>query len=148
TSSGPFFEQDYPYNGDLNYGRSDFDIGKAFKIYGMWQPVFFRGSHSWMEKVIGGWSLSGIFTVHSGFPWTPVVSLNGSLYCGNCGYGQLLPAAYLGGAGTSTSTDAFKTVAASNFPNGGMAYFTPPIATTYTGNNFGNSLPQTPFARR
>ena len=91
TSSGPFFEQDYPFNTDLNYGRSDFDIGKAFKVFAMWQPVFFHGSHSWMEKIAGGWALSGIFTIHSGFPWTPVVSVQGgSLYCGTCGYGLVL----------------------------------------------------------
>lgn len=149
TSSGPFFEQDYPYDVDLNNGRSDFDIGKAFKIYAMWQPVFFHDSHSWMEKVIGGWSLSGIFTIHSGFPWTPVVSVQGgSLYCGTCGYGLLLPAAYLGGAGTSTSIDAFKTVEASNFPQGGAAYFSTPSYTAFQGSDFGSALPQAPGMRR
>src|SRR5207247_9031350 len=91
TSSGPYFEQPYPYNLSLNYGRSDYNVGKSFKLYGMWQPVIFHGSNSWMEKIVGGWSLSGIFTLHSGFPWSPVVSVQGgSLYCGTCGYGALL----------------------------------------------------------
>ncbi len=149
TSSGPYFEQDYPFDVNLNYGRSDFDVGKAFKIYALWQPVFFHGSHSWMEKVVGGWSLSGIFTVHSGFPWTPVVSVQGgSLYCGTCGYGQILPSAFLGGAGTSTSNDAFKTVANSNFPQGGAAYFATPTYTAFTGTDFGSALPQPPGMRR
>jgi len=148
TSSGPYFEQDYPYDLNLNYGRSDFDVGKTFKIYALWQPVFFHGSHSWMEKVIGGWSLGGLFTMHSGFPWTPVVGFGGSLYCGTCGYSQLLPAAFLGGAGTSTSNDAFKTVPNSNFPNGGAAYFVPPTFTAFTGPDFGPALPQPPGMRR
>ena len=38
----------------------------------MWQPVFFHGSRGWLEKIAGGWSISGIFNIHSGFPWTPL----------------------------------------------------------------------------
>ena len=64
----------------------------------------------------------------------------GNLYCGTCGYSTLYPAAYLGGAGTSTSNDQFKTGA--NYPNGGTAYFSNPTYTAFTGNNFGPALPQ------
>jgi len=145
TSSAPYSEQDYPYNPSLNYGRSDYNVGKAFKLYGLWQPVFFHGSNSWMEKIAGGWSLSGILNLHSGFPWSPVLNFSGSLYCGTCGYSQLLPAAYLGGAGTSTSNDQFKT--GSNYPKGGAAYFSTPTFTPYSGSNFGSSLPQTGVSR-
>ncbi len=146
TSSAPYSEQDYPYDPNLSYGRSDYNVGKAFKLFGMWQPVFFHGSRSWMEKVAGGWSLSGILNIHSGFPWSPVVNVGpGSLYCSTCGYTQLLPAAYLGGAGNSTSNDQFKT--GSNFPNGGAAYFAVPTYTLYT-NGFGNANPQAPGVER
>src|SRR5713226_8199228 len=145
TSSAPYSEQVYPYNPCLNYGRSDYNVGKAFKLYGLWQPVFFHGSNSWMEKIAGGWSLSGILNLHSGFPWSPVLNFSGSLYCGTCGYSQLLPASYLGGAGTSTSNDAFKT--GSNYPNGGAAYFSTPTFTAYSGTNSGTALPQTGIRR-
>jgi hypothetical protein len=146
TSSAPYSEQNYPYDPGLNYGRSDYNVGKAFKLYGMWQPVFFRGSNNWVEKIAGGWTLSGIFNIHSGFPWTPVVNIaGGSLYCGQCGYTQLLPATYLGGAGSSTSNDQFKT--GSNYPNGGAAYFSTPTYTPYPGNTFGSALPQTGIRR-
>ncbi len=149
TSSGPYFEQPYVYNLDLDYGRSDYNVGKSFKLFGMWQPVFFHGSKKWVEKIAGGWSISGILNIHSGFPWTPVASVvGGSIYCGQCGYGQLFPAAYVGGAGTSTSNDRFKSVANSNFPNGGTAYFTTPTYTAYDSSNFGNALPQSPGVRR
>jgi hypothetical protein len=149
TSSGPYFEQDYPYNLNLDYGRSDYNIGKAFRLFGVWQPTFFHGSRSWLDKVVGGWSLSPIFNIHSGFPWSPVVSVaRGSLYCGNCGYSLLYPAAYLGGAGSSTSNNAFKTVANSNFPNGGKVYFATPIYTAFSGTSFGPALPQAPGVRR
>jgi hypothetical protein len=145
TSSAPYSEQDFPYQPSLNYGRSDYNVGKAFKLYGMWQPVFFHSEHAWMEKIAGGWSLSGIFNIHSGFPWTPVVNFSGSLYCGTCGYSQLPAAAYLGGAGSSTSNDQFKT--GSNYPNGGAAYFSTPTFTAYSGNNFGSALPETGIRR-
>ena len=116
----------------------------------MWQPVFFHGNNAWIEKIAGGWSLSGIWNWHSGFPWNPLVSVNGgSLYCGQCGYSTLLPAAYLGGAGSSTSNDQFKT--GSNYPanplNGGK-YFSTPTYTAYSDTNFGNALPQSPGVLR
>ena len=157
TSSGPYFEQPYPFNLSLNYGRSDYNVGKSFKLYGTWQPVIFHGSNSWMEKIAGGWTLSGIFTLHSGFPWSPVVNIvGGSLYCGSCGYTTVFPAAYLGGAGTSTTNDAFKT--GSNYSKGGTAYFSAPVPcsatvttncyTAFSGNNFGSALPPGPGVHR
>jgi len=151
TSSAPYSEQPYPYNLSLNYGRSDYNVGKAFKLFGMWQPVIFHGSNSWMEKIAGGWSLSGIFNLHSGFPWSPMVSVQGgSLYCGQCGYTSIFPVTYLGGAGTRTSNDAFKTVANSNFPNGGTAYFSAPPSsyTAYSGTASGTGLPTAPGVHR
>jgi hypothetical protein len=92
-----------------------------------------------VEKIAGGWSLSGIFNIHGGFPWTPVASVvGGSLYCGTCGYTQLIPGS-LGGAGTSTSNDQFKT--GSNYPLGGAAYFSTPTYTPFTLSAFGSALP-------
>jgi Carboxypeptidase regulatory-like domain/TonB dependent receptor-like, beta-barrel len=146
TSSAPFSEQPYPFNSSFDYGRCDYNVGKAFKLFGVWQPVFFHNTESLLHHVVDGWSLSGIFNAHSGFPWTPFVNVNGgNTYCSSCGYGSLLPTAYLGGAGGSTSNDAFKTVANSNFPNGGAAYFspTPPYPTF-----FGTMLPPPPGVHR
>jgi hypothetical protein len=155
TSSAPYSEQPYPYDLSLDYGRSDYNVARSFKLFGMWQPTFFHGSNGWMEKIAGGWSLSGIWNWHSGFPWTPFVSVQGgSLYCGQCGYGQLLPAAYLGGAGTSTSNKAFELAAPpnqasnSNYPNGGAAYFSTPTYTAFGGTASGTALPQSPGVAR
>jgi hypothetical protein len=140
TSSAPYSEQIYPYDPGLNYARSDYNVGKAFKLYGLWQPVFFHGSNGWLEKIAGGWSLSGIFNLHGGFPWTPVFNINGgSLYCGSCNYSQLTPL-YLGGAGTSTSNDQFKTGA--NYNGDALHYFAFPNYTAYTGTDSGTTLPQ------
>jgi hypothetical protein len=150
-SSGlpPFNLPFFPYNPDLNYGRSDYNVSKAFKLFGMWQPVFFHGNNAWIEKIAGGWSLSGIFNIHSGFPWTPYINFGGSLYCATCGY-SALPAIYLGGAGSNTSVDAFKIASNSNFPNGASAYFAAPSYTAYTCSptcTYGNALPQVGIQR-
>jgi hypothetical protein len=120
TNSGPYSRDAYLYNPEFSYGRSDFDINKSFKAFGVWQPVIFRGAHNWVEKIVGGWSLSGIFTIHSGYGWTPIYQEPHQIYCNSCNYGfQNLRPYYLGGAGNSTSNDAFKT--GSNFPNPGTA---------------------------
>ena len=156
VSSAPYSEQLYPYNVGLNYGRSDYNVTNAFKLFGMWQPTFFHGSNGWLEKIAGGWSLSGIWNWHSGFPYSPFLSTTtpGNLYCAQCGYTQLLPAAYLGGAGQSTSNKAFEQTPppghSANFPNGGATYFSTPTYTTYncTPACSGTSLPQSPGVAR
>jgi hypothetical protein len=153
VSSAPYSQQPYPYDPNLGYGRSDFNIAHTFKLFGMWQPVFFHGSNGWMEKIAGGWSISGIFDIHSGFPWTPVLNTQGGpLYCGDCyAYSVLWPAAYLGGAGGSTSNKAFETPTSSNFPNGAQAYFTFPTYTSFgCGSSacYGSTPPQSPGIQR
>ncbi len=70
----------YQWNLASGYGTSDYDARHALKIYGVWSPTLFHGSRGWMEKVAGGWSLSGILNTHTGFPFTPVYS-----------YGEVLP---------------------------------------------------------
>jgi Carboxypeptidase regulatory-like domain len=104
--SGPYEEDAYPYYPEFARGRSDFNVGKSFKLYGMWQPVFFHGSQSLLEKIAGGWTLSGILNLHTGFGWTPTYYTQ-TLYYNGCCYGSLRPR-YLGGAGHSTSNDSFK----------------------------------------
>jgi hypothetical protein len=154
NTSRPFTEPYYPFNPNLSYGRSDYNVGKAFKIFGLWQPVFFHGNRGWIEKIAGGWSLSGIFNIHSGFPWSPIIDVQGgSLYCGQCGYTNVYPAAFLGGAGSSTSNSAFETPAKSNFPQvaaqgNAFAYFSTPTLTAFSGTAAGTAVPPPPGVRR
>jgi len=111
--SGPYYEDEYyPLNPKFSYGRSDYDVRNSFKLYGLWQPVIFRGSHGWAEKVVGGWSLSGILQLHTGFPFSPNYGISQSLYCSQCGYFNLRPY-YLGGGGSDHGNKAFET--GSNF---------------------------------
>ncbi len=128
TNSGPYSRDPYLYNPAYSYGRSDFDVNKSFKVFGLWQPVLFRGGHAWLEKVGGGWSLSGIVSVHQGFGWTPVYQAPHQIYCNTCQYGyQNLRPIYLGGAGKSKSNLAFET---------GSNYLNPGTANTGDNNDF------------
>lgn len=117
-NSGPYYRDPYLYDPHYAYGRSDFDVNKLFKVFGVYQPVIFHGSNGWIEKVAGGWSLSGILTLHSGFGWNPTFTAPWQFYCDTCNYGYPgLRPYYLGGAGNSTNNKAFET--GSNFPNPG-----------------------------
>ncbi len=136
TDSGPYSTDAYLYNTRYSYGRSDFDIRNTVKVFGVWQPVIFHGAHNWAEKVAGGWSLSGILTLHSGYGWTPVFQSPNQIYCNTCQYGyQNLRPQYLGGGGShDTSNTAFKT--GSNFPNydPSTAVTGTPVTLTCSGN--------------
>ncbi len=126
-NSGPYSEDPYPYDSHAAYGRSDYNVANAFKLFGLWQPVFFHGNN-FAEKVAGGWSLSGIFNIHTGFPWNPTYNTNtdGGLYYNGSGYSSLRPAAYLGGAGMKTSNDTFKNAINPNYNGNGAKFFAPP----------------------
>jgi Carboxypeptidase regulatory-like domain len=156
--AGPF----YQWNLATALGTADYDSRHAFKMYGVYSPRIFRGSRSWMERVAGGWSLSGILNVHSGFPWTSyynqgeilptctVAGLNNNLP-GPCepvfnfgpsagggsadaGSGNMLPAAYGGG---------FKPNYRSNASLDASSFFTPPtiVPGTYFNCLFPNPDP-------
>lgn len=151
TGSGPFYMDPYPYLPYLAYGRSDFNYGKAFKLYGLWQPKFFHGN-SFLSKVADGWSVSGIFNLHTGFPFTPTYNVpGGSLYYSASPYNTLRPASYNGGAKNSSSNNAFENGRPNvNFPNAGPAqpYFTAPVAPTAGSSGFASGLPQLPGIAR
>jgi hypothetical protein len=137
-----------------NFAPADYDVKNMFKLYGVWAPRIFHGDRSWMEKVAGGWSLSGILNAHSGFPWTPVYGLgdyglnNGvdpffSLGPGaggsssNDGLGFVLPGAYLGGFQPKYRSNATGTQ--------GGAYFTQP--NVVPGTLFACLFPNPPVAQ-
>jgi hypothetical protein len=143
----------YQWNLATGFATSDYDVRHAFKVYGVWSPTLFHGSQNWMEKVVGGWSLSGILNAHTGFPWTPVYNNNeitngfdpvfnfGKFAGGSsndAGSGNLLPATYLGGLNPNYRSNA-------NNANGGKAFFTPP--STPPGTLFDCLFPNPPVAK-
>jgi hypothetical protein len=126
----------YQWNLATGFATSDYDVRHAFKVYGIWSPTIFKGSNGWMEKIAGGWSISGILNAHTGFPWTPQYGLceidggidpvfhfdpnsncNGGGSSSDAGSGALLPAAYLGGFKANYRSNATVTAA---------SLFTPP----------------------
>lgn len=154
NASGPYDISNYQWIPSANWGYSAYDVRNMFKAWGVYSPTIFRGSHGWVEKIAGGWSISGILNAHSGYPWSPliggpcdVVYQNGS--CTNGGTSQLLPASYLGGAKNDYGNSAFLR-AGGNFPNGGLSYFTVPASSpcTATFPATCTDLPQAPGVRR
>ncbi len=120
-------QQSYPINQKFERGPSDFDVAHTFTSYALYELPFFKGRHDWLRGVAGGWQISTILSLNSGFPWSPVFSYNGA----TCSRLQLAgisytarPAKYLGGAGSDSSTSTFQKVGG-NFPKGGFAYFEP-----------------------
>ncbi|HLH00315.1 MAG TPA: hypothetical protein VKX49_28680, partial [Bryobacteraceae bacterium] len=127
---GGFYQWDLP----TGFATSDYDVRHAFKLYGIYSPTIFRGGSGWLEKLAGGWTVSGILNAHSGFPWTPQYGLgeitggldpvfsfgpNAGGSSGDAGSGSLLPAVYLGGFSPN-----FRSSATIN----GSQFFAPPVA--------------------
>ena len=152
TGSGPYYEDPYPYAPRLAYGRSDFDFGKAFKLYGLWQPTFHTGNYL-TRLAINGWGVSGIYNVHSGFPFTPTQNTGNNLYYSGSGYSSLRPAAYNGNAGHNRSNNAYESGRPNlNFPQidritGAQPYFAL-AATGIPGAGGTYTLPQLPGVSR
>jgi hypothetical protein len=66
-------QQTDPLNQSLDRGLADYDVRHYFVANGVWELPIFRGRHDFLGKTLGGWSISSIFTYHTGFPWTPIV---------------------------------------------------------------------------
>jgi hypothetical protein len=165
--AGPF----YQWNLATGFGTSDYDVRHAFKIYGVWSPTIFRGSHSWAEKIVGGWSLSGILNAHSGFPWTPQYSGGDNISGGydpvfnfghnsggssaDAGNNNFLPAAYLGGFSsnfhsTASNVNGTAFFTQPNVPRGALfpcLFPNPPVSLCPTGQVSYGGLPSPPMAR-
>lgn len=122
----------YPFDQDTEYGPSDFDVRHSFRSFAVWELPFLRRRNDLLATFLGGWELSGILTASSGFPWTPVVggaSCNAVVAGG--GICPLRPSAQIRSAATDgTSNDTF--LGAGQFPGGGLLYFTPPPAGSFT----------------
>ncbi len=64
------------YNRRGNYALSDFDRPNVFQSYWIYEIPFGKGkrylghSNSFVERLVGGWEVSGFFTLESGRPMT------------------------------------------------------------------------------
>ena len=120
-------QQSFQINQKLERGPSDFDVTHSLTSVVTYELPFFKGRHDLLYTVAGGWRLGTIVTLNSGFPWTPIFAYTGTT-CQNLTLAGISctsrPGSYLGGAGSNYNTDTFKKQGG-NFPNGGLAYFTP-----------------------
>lgn len=134
--SQPYYEDPYPWNPHLAWGRSDYNVQDAFRLFGLWQPNYFANQHGVLAKTLGGWTLSGILNLDSGFPWTPSYYgvTNGQLYYNGSGYGMLRPAAYIRGSSKRDTSNRAMEAGRPNvdFPKGGPGSFVMPTYTPVT----------------
>ena len=73
-----------PANNRTEWGPSDFDTRHRFTMSGLWNIPGTKGDHKVVNVLTNGWQVNGIFTFHTGFPFTPVTTkLNSNPYVTN-----------------------------------------------------------------
>jgi hypothetical protein len=98
------YQQTDPYTPSINRSSSDFDVRNNFVLDALWEIPAFRGRHDFLGTALGGWTISGIMSKHSGFPFSALLGScdqnndrNGDGYCPD------LPFKYTGGVIASPS---------------------------------------------
>ena len=66
------FQQTDPSNQELDRADSDFDVRRNFVLSALWELPIFR-THGLAHTVLGGWTISGIMSKHSGFPFSGLI---------------------------------------------------------------------------
>lgn len=91
------YQQTDPANQTIDRGNSDFDVRQNLVISGSWQSPFLGGRNSWIGQAVGGWSISGIFSKHTGFSFPALIgSCNTNADRNGDGYCPDLPANFSG----------------------------------------------------
>ena len=124
------FELGYtnPFNPSLDHGSSDFDIRHRFVLAPMYRtPAFFKGSHSYLAQSLGGWELTGIYTVRTGTPFTFYDSTNNVSGYNVVRYNPITP----------VTQHTFKSIP-KGAKNGGNSYTLTGANTLPLDNAFGN----------
>jgi len=57
-----------PWNLHASYGSQPFDIRFGYSLLMVYQPPFYKSQSSWKGRLLGGWSISPLFTAQSGSP--------------------------------------------------------------------------------
>ncbi len=132
-----------PRNPSLDYGNSDFDVRQRWVVSAIWTEPFLKNSKGFLRQVAGGYSLTPIFTVRSGVPFTVADSTN-SLNLGDGGIPRYVPSTAIPsqatGSGTAIGPNLFSLLtlpAANSFGNpalGGISDFGP-FPSNMTGRN-------------
>ncbi len=131
TEEGPGFQsnQTDPGNPAAEYGPSDFDVRHRFNAAGTW-TLPSPGGNGLMKNLLGNWQANGVFTFHTGYPWTPVIGVPSvALVNGASQIAPTRPTGYGPSSGAPAGADAMNSCAnhvfvhGGNFPDGGANYF-------------------------
>ena len=74
----------YPPNPRIDWGLSTYDVPHSAVINGTFElpigrgKMFLKNASGWWDNAVGGWTLGGIGTFQSGFPFTPQLGFNPS----------------------------------------------------------------------
>ncbi len=68
----------FPLDTRLDWGRATTDVRNLAAINGSYELPIGKGTTGWREKLTRGWTVSGIGTLQSGFPFTPQLGFNPS----------------------------------------------------------------------
>jgi len=131
SNEGPGYlsNQTDPADPRAEYGPSDFDLRGRFSLEGTWSLPNPKGN-GLMKNVLGNWQANGILTMHTGFPWTPVIGVPSvALVNGASTIAPTRPTGYGPNSGAPANSYALNDCSnssfehGSNFPSGGANYF-------------------------
>ncbi len=70
--------QTFPQINRYNYGPADYDLNSRFVGTAVWNVPDTHHNNAIAKAALNGWQVNGIFTAHTGFPFTPVTyAING-----------------------------------------------------------------------
>lgn len=128
ANNSSVYPQD-PYDRDLDWARSDFDVRHVFTSHFVWDLPGRDG-----RALLGGWQFNGIVTLRTGVPFTPVLGASNWSRSGNTSGqdrpslkpGVDLDAVVLGGPDHYFDTSAFVLGPQGFFGNAGRNILTGP----------------------
>jgi len=103
--------QTNPAFNSTEWGPSDYDDRHRINISGLWTIPGTKGDNLIVKTLTNGWQINGIYTFHTGFPFTPVTyNINSNPYIQNAGtISPVRPYGYLGGFVSSCSNSNYIT---------------------------------------
>jgi hypothetical protein len=150
-ANGSFYENlnsNNPTDARQQYGISPFIRPQRFVVNYIWD-IPFPSQNSFSGKLLGGWSLSGVTVIQSGYPLTVTDARGGTAFCGGCtaafsnvvSRAQLAPGATYGSVPTAGGIES-RLGGLSGGPgylNAGAFGLTPTGGIYGDGTGFGNS---------
>ncbi len=100
-----------PAHNNTELGPSDYDTRHRFTGTALWDLPKIHTDKGIVNTLVNGWQINGIYTFHTGFPFTPVTfALHGIPTVPNAAtIGPVRPLAYFGGVHTSCSNSPYIT---------------------------------------